>query len=72
MKYSPIPCQPKIFSVKVAPVRSRRKLYAKNVAMGMSAVRSPCLISARLRRRPLAWAVRRKSLPSTSSIELRW
>ena len=70
-KYSPMPCQPKIRSVNVAPTKSSANWYAKNVAIGMSAVRSPCLMSARERRSPLARAVRRKSLPSTSSMALR-
>ena len=46
--------------------------YANSVAMGINAVRSPCLSNARRRVRPLARAVRMKSWFSTSSIALRW
>ena len=67
-----MPCQVKIFSVNVPPTMSRPKLKANNVAIGISAVRRPCLNSTRRRVRPFADAVRRKSLPSTSSIALRW
>ena len=44
----------------------------RSVASGISAVRRPCLNSARRRVRPLARAVRMKSSPSTSSMALRW
>ena len=59
MNHSPMPCQPKIFSVKVAPVNMARKPYEKKVAIGISAIRRPCLSSARAPAQALGAAVRR-------------
>ncbi len=66
------------FRPKVQPPRSEKKRgvfatrspYCLN-AIGMSAVRRPCVMRARERLSPFARAVRRKSLPSTSSMALR-
>ena len=44
--HSPMPCQPKIFSTNTAPVTDSATLYANSVAIGISAVRRPCLNSA--------------------------
>src|SRR5690606_35468790 len=59
MSRSPSPCQPKIFSVKAAPVSRAPKTKAKYVATGRGAVRGPWRISARRLVRPLAIALRR-------------
>ena len=56
-----------------ADEQQRRTRRRRSVAIGISAVRSAVLEQRASRRcRPLACAVRRKSLPSTSSIALRW
>ena len=67
VKYSPMPCQPKIDSASTAPGKIAGMLNATFVAVGMSEARSAWRRTACALVSPVARAVRTKSLSIVSS-----